>query len=64
MANALEMVRRCGRYQTGERPAEWALRETRSSEAGVAACQEYLPEAEMGDAAAPPLPDAETGGWA
>lgn len=62
--NAVPMVERCGRHQTGERPSDWALRETRSSEPGwQLAVQTYVPEEAMGGEARP-LPPSDAEAWA
>lgn len=61
--NALAMVQRCGAAQRGERPSEWTLRATRSSEAVAVASQEYVPEAEVVSDPRP-LPDVVAGEWA
>ncbi len=59
--NAVAMVARCARQQTGDPASAWAVRETQSSEASYQpAVQTYVPEAEAPEAERP-LPAAE---WA
>jgi len=59
--NALAMVQRCARQQTGDPASAWAVRETQSSEASYQpAVNTYVPEDEAPEAERP-LPAAE---WA